>query len=239
MKQVLFKLTEETTNKKLTSGEKLKTVHATTSSWLTCSPFCPLHSVCYAKKGHQKLHADHITRGSRGYEFNKLITQVSEVRPNSLIRLSVSGDLPSISYEDKYRKIDKLKVLELKAASQKAGATTYTYSHLHSCPKNKEYNLNAYKEISSDKFVINVSTENKITASKLYHQNHDVVITDTKLFNFAVEQQQLTGKKAKLIVNNKTVDLFPCDAQYKESNCNKCRKCAEFNRSEIVIFKQH
>ena len=240
MKQINFKLTEATTNKKLTGGKANKFVSATTSSWLTCSNACPLFKDCYAKKGyHQKLHADKVTSGARGYEFKELCNEIMELRPGSLLRLNVSGDLPSEDYSTEERKIDINKLLDLKLSASIAKAKTYTYTHLHCDNKNKEWNLKACKSFSDKDFVINISTENKRVAAKLYHEGHDVVITDTKLFNFAVEHQQTAGKKATLVTKEGTVDLFPCDAQYKESNCAKCKKCAEYNRSELVIFKKH
>ena len=109
-----YKLTEMTTNKKLTGGEKLKLVSATTSSWVTCSKHCPMHSKCYAKKGRQALHARAVTEGSRGYDFNKLLKEIEELRPGSLLRLNVSGDLPSVSYENDERKIDINALAELR-----------------------------------------------------------------------------------------------------------------------------
>ena len=233
-----YKLTEMTSNHKLTSGEKLKLVSATTSSWLTCSKHCPLHSKCYAKRGRQALHAKKVTEGSRGYDLDKLLKEISELRPNSLLRLNVSGDLPSVTYKNDERKISTDALTKLLIATQDARAKAFTYTHLHSDPKHREYNLAVVKEWSTDNFVINVSAENSRTAAKLYFDGHDVALTNTKLFNFAVDQEINQGRKATLTTKEGTVELFPCPHSYKESNCNQCRECSKHNRENIVVFKE-
>ena len=233
-----YKLTEMTSNHKLTSGEKLKLVSATTSSWITCSKHCPMHSKCYAKRGRQALHAKKVTEGSRGYDFNKLLQEIEELRPGSLLRLNVSGDLPSVSYETDERKISTDALTALLGAAITSQSTLFTYTHLHSDPKHKDYNLAAVKEWSDPVFVINVSTENSKTAAKLYFDGQDVALTNTKLFNYAVDQEINHGRKATLTTKEGTVELFPCPHSYKESNCNQCRECSKHNRENIVVFKE-
>ena len=46
------------------------------------------------------------------------------------------------------------------------------------------------------------------------------------------------GKKAVLETNQGSVDLFPCPASYKGSNCNECRECSKHHRENIVVFKE-
>ncbi len=233
-----YKLTEMTSNKKLTSGEKLKLVSATTSSWITCSKSCPMHIKCYAKRGHQALHANAITKGSRGYDLDKLLKEIEELRPNTLLRLNVSGDLPSVSYKNDERKISVNALTKLLTATKDAKATAFTYSHLHCDKKNRSYNLAAIKEWSEPNFVINVSCESSSVAAKLYFDGQDIALTNTKLFNYAVDQEINHGKKAELTTNEGSVDLFPCPASYKGSNCNECRECSKHHRENIVVFKE-
>ena len=233
-----YKLTEMTSNRKLTSGEKLKLVSATTSSWITCSKHCPMHSKCYAKKGRQALHAKAVTETDRGYDLDKLLKEIEELRPNTLLRLNVSGDLPSVTYKNDERKISTDALTKLLIATQDAKAKAFTYTHLHSDPKHKEYNLATVKEWSEPNFVINVSCESSSEAVKLYFEGQDVALTNTKLFNLAVDQEINHGKKATLTTKEGSVDLFPCPASYKESNCNECRECSEHHRENIVVFKE-
>jgi hypothetical protein len=197
-----------------------------------------MHSKCYAKRGHQALHANAITKGSRGYDFNKLLKEIEELRPGSLLRLNVSGDLPSVSYKNDERKIDINALAELLDVSVEAYATTFTYTHLHSDPKHSRYNLAAIKEWSDYGFVINVSCESPTVAAKLYFNGQDVALTNTKLFNLAVDQEINHGKRSELVTDEGSVDLFPCPASYKGSNCNECRECSKHFRENIVVFKE-
>ena len=233
-----YKLTEMTTNKKLTSGEKLKLVSATTSSWITCSKHCPMHTKCYAKKGRQALHARAVTETDRGYDLDKLLKEIAELRPNSLLRLNVSGDLPSVTYKNDERKISIDALTKLLIATQDAKATAFTYTHLHSDPKHRHFNLEVIKEWSAPNFVINVSCESPTVAAKLYFNGQDIALTNTKLFNLAVDQEVNHGKKAELTTSEGSVDLFPCPASYKGSNCNECRECSKHHRENIVVFKE-
>ena len=205
-----------------------------------------MHTKCYAKKGHQALHAKAVTEGSRGYDLDKLLKEIAELRPNSLLRLNVSGDLPSVTYKNDERKISTEALTKLLIATQDAKATAFTYTHLHSDPKHREYNLAAVREWSEPNFVINVSCELPRTAMNLYFSGQDVVITNSKLFNYAVDHEIKTGKKAELSVKegsgrtslHSPVTLFPCPASYKGSNCNECRECSKHHRENIVVFKE-
>jgi hypothetical protein len=197
-----------------------------------------MHTKCYAKRGHQALHAKAVTEGSRGYDLDKLLKEISELRPNTLLRLNVSGDLPSVSYETDERKINTEALTALIGAAITSNSTLFTYTHLHSDPKHRRYNLAAIKEWSDPVLVINVSCESPTVAAKLYFDGQDIALTNTKLFNYAVEQETKTGKKAVLETNEGSVDLFPCPASYKGSNCNECRECSKHFRENIVVFKE-
>tara|TARA_Y100000593_G_C4262528_1_gene312988 strand:+ start:689 stop:1285 length:597 start_codon:yes stop_codon:yes gene_type:complete len=197
-----------------------------------------MHSKCYAKKGHQALHAKKVTEGSRGYDLNKLLKEIEELRPHTLLRLNVSGDLPSVTYKNDERKISTDALTKLLIATQDAKAKAFTYTHLHSDPKHREYNLAVVKEWSTENFVINVSCESSSEAVKLYFEGQDVALTNTKLFNYAVDQEINHGKKAELTTKDGSVDLFPCPASYKGSNCNECRECSKHHRENIVVFKE-
>ena len=228
-----FHAKERTTNKKLTGGDALNKVTATVSSWQTCSKYCPMYNKCYAKKGyHTRIHANAVTLGKRGKDFNQFVEQIKELRNRSFLRLSVSGDLPSEDWcyvNDEERKIDIKKLLTLREAVRSTQTEAFTYSHLHCDPKHREYNLKAYKEVSSRNFVINVSVENKATAKKLKADGYDVALVDSKTFEKAKE--------------GKAEGFFACPAQYEnaegeKSRCIDCKMCSKFNRDQIVVFNE-
>ncbi len=108
MNTIHHHIKEGTQNTKLTGGDSIKTVVATVSSWQTCSVYCPMYKDCYGKKGyHIRLHADKVTRGERGKEWAQYIEELETIRNKSFVRFSVTGDLPSVSYETKDRQLSK------------------------------------------------------------------------------------------------------------------------------------
>ena len=227
-----FHIKEGTQNKKLTGGDSLKKVSATVSSWQTCSKHCPMFNKCYAKKGfHTRQNGNKITLGKFGTDFNSFIEDIENLRNNSFLRLSVSGDLPSEDwcYSTDERKIDLSKLQAIKKAVQSTNTTAFTYTHLHCDPKHRKHNLSAVKEVANKDLTINISVENKATAKKLKADGYDVALVDSKTFEKAKE--------------GKAEGFFPCPAQYEnsegeKSRCIDCKKCSMFNRDEIVVFNE-
>jgi len=225
-------LKEGTTNGKLTGGDSIKKVSATVSSWQTCSKHCPMFNKCYAKKGfHTRQHANQTTLGKRGTDFDGFLQSIEDLRNNSFLRLSVSGDLPSEDwcYSTDERKIDVSKLQAIKKAVQSTNTTAFTYTHLHCDPKHRQHNLNAVKEVANKDLVINISVENKVTANWMKAQGFDVALVDSKTFEKAKE--------------GKAEGFFACPAQYKnaegeKSRCIACKMCSKFNRDQIVTFKE-
>ena len=94
-------------------------------------------------------------------------------------------------------------------------------------------------KFSTDNFVINLSTEKPLQASKFFVDKFDVVMTNSKVFDLAVDAIK-KGDKPTMVNKYGTIDLFPCKAQYMDNeSCSTCRKCLEHNRKEVVIFKEH
>tara|TARA_R100000152_G_C6750529_1_gene174173 strand:+ start:228 stop:953 length:726 start_codon:yes stop_codon:yes gene_type:complete len=223
-------LKEGTTNGKLTGGDSLKKVSATVSSWQTCSKHCPMFNSCYAKKGfHTRQNANAVTTKGRGSDFEGFLENIENLRNNSFLRLSVSGDLPSEDwcYSTEERKIDLNKLKAIKKAVQSTKTLAFTYTHLHCDPKHKEHNLKAVKEAANKDLVINISVESKSKALKMKQAGFDVALVDSKTFKEAKE--------------GNAPGFFACPAQYKDENgeksrCIDCKKCSMFNRDEIVVF---
>ena len=234
------KLTVGTSNSKLTKEKKNKEFHSTYTGFESCTVACPMWKDCYAKQSYSAIHEKKISSGERGYDVDGLVKDIEKLKPNTTLRLSVSGDLPSVSYKNKERKISVDSMTKIYHACKTNNIKTYTYTHLHCDPYgHKEHNLKVVKLFSEDNFNINISTEKPIDASKYFRDGHDVVMTNTKIFNFAVDQIK-KGNKPTLVNKYGTIDIFPCDAQYKpNSACDTCKKCIEHNRSEVVIFKKH
>ena len=81
---------------KKSSNKKLGGLPASTSSKDTCPSSCPLFNKCYAKKGPQSWHWAKVNQGERGTDWDTFCSQVEKLKPGTLFRHNVSGDLPTI-----------------------------------------------------------------------------------------------------------------------------------------------
>ncbi len=118
----------KTSNKKLGKG-----VYASTTSADSCPVTCGMYAKCYAKKGPQSWHWAKVNRAERGTDWNTFCSQVEKLKPGTLFRHNVSGDLPYVVHYhgETWRQIDTAKLDQLQCATVNAGVTFYTYTHTH------------------------------------------------------------------------------------------------------------
>lgn len=228
-------------NKKLGRG-----TYASTSSWDTCSVSCGLYKECYAKKGPQSWHAKKVDRGERGTNnWDTFCEQVENIPKGSLFRHNVSGDLPYVEHYpgETWRLIDTVKLDKLQCSTVNAGITFYTYTHLTVDKKYSAQNIDTVKRFSQPGFVINCSTESISNAVNRYRENLDVVITNTSVFNMAVNAIKENKTPLEVVSTDdisQAVKVIPCPEQYTESaTCKTCKLCARANRNFIIAFKKH
>jgi hypothetical protein len=227
-----FHLTSKSSNKKLGG------LPASTSSKETCPTSCGLFNQCYAKKGPQSWHWAKVTKKERGTDWPGFLSQVEKLKPGSLFRHNVSGDLPTIT-----GLIDTVKLDQLQCATVNAGVNLYTYTHWHTDPNKGQANLDTVKRFSGPGFVINISTEKIEDACKYKRQGLDVVITDSTVFELAV--RAIKDNRRSLFVAdsqdlNNPLKVIPCPEQYTESaTCATCKLCARANRNYVIAFKEH
>ena len=227
----------KTSNKKLGKG-----VYASTSSADSCPITCGMYKECYAKKGPQSWHWAKVNKGERGTDWDTFCSQVEKLKPKTLFRHNVSGDLPyEISYAfETWRCIDTVALDKLQCAVTNSGATFYTYTHTHTDKVYGSINLDTIKRFSQPGFVINVSTEKPIDALRYKQQGFDVVITNTNVFDIAVYSIKHRKQLASIVVNGEDVPVLPCPEQYTESaTCATCKLCARSNRDYVIAFKKH
>ena len=92
------KLIEGTSNRKLT---KLKFDPYFSSSYTTfesCSDACPLFEKCYGKKSFTALHEKKLFNSEIDYDLERFIKDIERLRPNTTLRLNITGDLPCVTY---------------------------------------------------------------------------------------------------------------------------------------------
>jgi hypothetical protein len=183
---------------------------------------------CYAKKGPQSWHWAKVNKGERGTDWATFCSQVEKLKPRTLFRHNVSGDLPTIGAA-----IDTVKLDQLQCAVVNSGARFYTYTHWAIGANNED----TIKRFSQNGFVINVSTERPRDALKFKQRGFDVVITNTDVFNVAVDTIKNHNQLAFIGEN---VKVLPCPEQYTESaTCATCKLCARDNRDYVIAFKKH
>ena len=230
---------------KKTSNKKLGKIASSTSSADTCSVSCPLYHDCYAKRGPQSWHWAKVTKGERGVDVGSFCEQVESLKPGTMFRHNVSGDLPYVShYEgETWRLIDTEKLDKLQCAAVNADLKFYTYTHLHTDDRYGAANSDTILRFSGHKFVINVSTETVESAVDRYRNGFDVVITDSTVFELAVNAIK-ENKRPLMIADsqdlNNPVKVIPCPEQYTDTaKCETCGLCAKANRKFVIAFKKH
>jgi hypothetical protein len=216
----------KTSNKKLGKG-----VYASTTSANSCPTTCGMFAKCYAKKGPQSWHWKKVNNGDRGTDWDTFCSQVEKLKPGTLFRHNVSGDLPTIG-----ETIDTVKLDQLQCAVTNSGAKFYTYTHWNVSQTNRDI----IKRFSQYGFTINVSTETIRTAAKYHLEGLDVVITDTALFKFAVNNLKEYKQPTKIKYCGEAVKVIPCPEQYTDSaTCATCKLCTRVNRDFVIAFKEH
>jgi len=193
---------------------------------------------CYAKHGPQSWHWAKVTKGERGTDWDSFCSAVESLKFGTMLRHNVSGDLP-VSPQGLVltEKLD-----QLQCAAVNAGLMFYTYTHHHTNQLG-DVNANTVKRFSSPGFVINISTET-VTDAVNYHQDgQDVVITNSTVFEFAVES--IKNKQGPFKICNvenldQSVNVIPCPEQYTDSaTCASCKLCARYNRDYVIAFRKH
>ena len=228
-----FHLTTKSSNKKLGG------LPASTTSADSCPLTCGLYHACYAKKGPQSWHWSKVNKGTRGTDWPSFLSQIEKLKPGSLFRHNVSGDLPTI----KGGLLDVVKLDQLQCATTNANVGLYTYTHWHTDKTFGKTNVDTVKRFSQPGFVINVSTEFVDDALFYREIGCDVVLTNTTVFEFAVESIQKKQGLLKICsVENldESVNVIPCPEQYTDSaTCKTCKLCSRYNRDYIIAFKEH
>ena len=213
-------------------------VASSTSSADTCSSTCGMFNECYAKKGPQSWHWAKVTKGDRGTDWSTFCSKVEKLKFGTLFRMNVSGDLP-ISPQGL---VLTAELDQLQCAVVNAGLRFYTYTHHHTNQLGK-VNANTVKRFSSPGFVINISTESVTDAVQYHRDGHDVVITNSAVFELAVRAIK-DNKNPLEVVNTyditKPVKVIPCPEQYTDSaTCSTCKLCARYNRDYVIAFMKH
>jgi len=202
------------------SNSKTGSIPVTNSDRHSCPDSCKLKdNGCYASAGYYtRLNWDKVTCGDRGGNWDSLCKSIASLKPGTLWRHNVSGDLPHNN-----QLIDDRKLYKLIAANR--GKNGFTYTH-HSMESKR--NRLAIESSNHNGFTINLSADNPGDADKLMALNiapvcSIVPITSTNNF--------ITKAGNKVII---------CPATIKDNiTCKTCKMCSYPERKTIIGFPAH
>ena len=107
------------------ANAKIGPMPASNSARATCPPSCPLigKGGCYADAGfHTRLNWDKLDPGERGAQWPQFVANIAALKPGTVWRHNVSGDLPPIAPDE----INEHAVVDLVSAN-KGQARVYIY----------------------------------------------------------------------------------------------------------------
>jgi len=211
---------------KKSGNKKTGIMPVTYNSRQTCPTDCIFKKEnsggCYAETGyHTRLNWDKVTRGERGGTFKELLENIKALKPGTIWRACVAGDIPAnINGE-----ISRTYIKGLTAANK--GLKGYTYTHRK---LNVGENISLLKTANKQGLTINISTETETAADN---------VIKNKLPAVMVVKSTETRNAWTTKGGNKVV---VCLAQTAGKSCIDCKLCQErpsANNRLIIAFKAH
>lgn len=203
---------------KKSSNKKVGTMPVTTSSKSSCPPSCPLlNNGCYASSGfHTNMHWNKVTSGERGGDLLALCDTVKALKPDTIWRHNVAGDLQGADDV-----IDKTSLWLLSKAN--TGRRGFTYTHY---PIDTGDNQAAIEGANKTGFTVNVSTNTVSEAIATQKRTTAPVVT------IVAPEFWDSGNR----VNN----VVRCPAETSDTiTCKTCKLCSVSTRKDIVAFTVH
>jgi len=174
---------------------------------------------CYPQAGYYtRMHWDKISDHSRGSNWDTFCKQVSKIKPGTVWRHNVAGDIPHI---DNVIDVDKLQAL-VQANKGKRG---FTYTH-HSV--DIPANLDAIQTANDNGFTVNLSADNLDQADSLKTMDIAPIVT---IVPADQTENMVTDAGNRIVI---------CPAAINDNvTCKTCKLCAIPNRKVIIGFPAH
>jgi len=196
------------------SNVKTGPIPVTYSERDTCPPSCGQRDSCYAEAGfHTRMVWDKVS--IRGSALETVADKIRKLKPNTLWRFNVAGDLPGVG-ED----IDGGAIAQLVHANR--GKRGFTYTHKHSARAIK------FARFATDRgFTVNLSADDAGHADTLAETGLPVAV----VVPLGTAERTTTPSGRPIVV---------CPAQTREDvTCYSCGLCQRANRKVIVGFLAH
>jgi len=196
------------------ANSKTGPIPVTYSERGTCPPSCGQWDSCYAEAGfHTRMTWNKVS--IRGSALETVADKIRKLKPNTLWRFNVAGDLPGVG-ED----IDGGAIAQLVHANR--GKRGFTYTHKHSARAIK------FARFATERgFTVNLSADDAGHADKLAETGLPVAV----VVPLDTPARTTTPQGRPIVV---------CPAQLKNDvTCYSCGLCQRANRKVIVGFLAH
>ena len=206
---------------KKSGNKKTGFMPITYNSRLSCPDSCIFkNNGCYADNYHTRLNWDKVTSGQRGGSFRELLQNIKNLKPNTIWRACVAGDIPS----NKKGEISRTYIKGITEANQGLKGYTYTHNRL-----DIGENISLLKTANKQGFTVNISTETEAAADNAVLNNLPAVIV-----------VKSTEKRRSWFTKNKNKILVcPAQDETKNVNCIDCGLCQSRPKNLIIAFKAH
>ena len=206
---------------KKSGNKKTGFMPVTYNSRLSCPDSCIFkNNGCYAENYHTRLNWDKVTSGERGGTFKELLNNIKALKPGTIWRACVAGDIPSNNKGE----ISRTYIKGITEANKSLKGYTYTHNRL-----DIGENISLLKTANKQGFTINISTETEAAADNAVLNNLPAVIV-----------VKSTEKRRSWFTKNKNKILVcPAQDETKNVNCIDCGLCQSRPKNLIIAFLAH
>ena len=208
---------------KKSGNKKTGYMPVTYNSRLSCPNSCIFKKEngggCYAETGYYtRLNWDKVTSGERGGSFKELLQNIKSLKPGTIWRACVAGDIPSNNKGE----ISRTYIKGITEANKGLKGYTYTHNRL-----DIGENISLLKTANKQGFTVNISTESEAAADNAVLNSLPAVIV---VKSTETRHSWFTKNKNKILV---------CPAQTSGVNCIDCQLCQHRAKNLIIAFKAH
>ncbi len=204
---------------KKSGNKKTGFMPVTYNSRLSCPDSCIFkNNGCYADNYHTRLNWDKVTSGERGGSFKELLNNIKALKPGTIWRACVAGDIPSNNKGE----ISRTYIKGITEANQGLKGYTYTHNRL-----DIGENISLLKTANKQGFTVNISTESEAAADNAVLNSLPAVIV---VKSTETRRSWFTKNKNKILV---------CPAQTSGINCIDCQLCQSRPKNLIIAFLAH
>jgi hypothetical protein len=204
---------------KKSGNKKTGYMPVTYNSRLSCPNSCIFkNNGCYADNFHTALNWDKVTSGERGGSFKELLQNIKSLKPGTIWRACVAGDIPSNNKGE----ISRTYIKGITEANQGLKGYTYTHNRL-----DIGENISLLKTANKKGFTVNISTETEAAADNAILNNLPAVLV---VKSTETRRSWFTKNKNKILV---------CPAQTNGVNCIDCGLCQSRPKNLIIAFLAH